>query len=169
MPTLRDKALRLFAKARTNLVDAKAGLRLYRVFIRVRVPSDGRGGLGCTWTVTDTELLEKPRMRRLAGEQVRGVGRVPQGTWVMDRITPLNEAGTVGTAYDAIDFPPAAQGTQVRVVLVGEGMPDYTPASAGPPAVQPSGGGEFTILQGKRTPFGNEYVLVPVAGKQAST
>jgi hypothetical protein len=168
MSTLRDKALRLFAKARTELVDQKAGLRRYRVFVRVRTPSDARGGLGTTWVTQDTELTEKPRLRKLVHEEVRGVGRVPAGSWIMDRVTPLSEDTLIGTPYEAIDFPQTTPGAQVRIVLVGEGMPPYIDGAAGPPITYPYGGGEFVVLQGQVGTFGNEYVLVPVAGKQGA-
>jgi hypothetical protein len=163
MPTLRDKALSLFSRARTDLIDAKAGLRRYRVFVRRSVPGDGRGGRGVVWTVTDTELAEKPRVRQAnEKEMLRAVGRVVEGAWVLEAITPQNDAATVGTAFDTLDAAPVAVGEQVRIVLVGPDMPVYV---AGPP---PSGGGEFSVVGSDPTRnFGFRFWIAPAAGKQA--
>jgi hypothetical protein len=160
MPTLRDKALSLLARARTDMVDEKAGLRRYRVFRRSRVPSDGRGGIGAVWTTTDVELLEKPRVR-LANEKdvVRSAGRIKVGHWILDRITPQNAAATVGTSPAFFDVAPTDRG-QVFIVLAGPDLPAYV---EGPP---PSGGGLFSVIGVDAAGnFGLEVVLAPAAGR----
>lgn len=160
MTTLRDKALSLLARARPELVDAKAGLRRYRVFRRTRVPSDGRGGVGATWTVTDEELLEKPRVRlATTQDEIKSAGKVKVGMWILDRITPPNEAGTVGTAIEWFKLAPSSRG-QVFIVLAGPELPDYV---AGPP---PSGGGEFTVVgHDASRNFGLQVYLAPASGR----
>lgn len=161
MTTLRDKALPLFAKARHDLIDMKAGLRRYRVFVRRIVPSDGRGGLDATFTVTDVELTEKPRIRVMSpSDELRSGGRVTAGQVTMDRITPPTSTGSGGTAWTVIDKPPAADGEMVRIVLVGDDTPAYV---VGPP---PSGGAEYTIVGGAADKnFSYRYVLTPVVGR----
>lgn len=160
MTTLRDKALSLLARARPELVDAKAGLRRYRVFRRTRVPSDGRGGIGATWTVTDEELLEKPRVRlATTQDEIKSAGKVKVGMWILDRITPKNAAGTVGTDISWFQLTPTARG-QVFIVLAGPELPAYI---EGPP---PSGGGEFTAVGFDAThAFGLQVVLAPASGR----
>ncbi len=159
MTTLRDKALSLLARARPELVDAKAGLRRYRVFRRTRVPSDGRGGIGATWTVTDEELLEKPFVRlATTQDEVRSGGKVKVGMWILERITPPNEARTVGTDISWFQATPANRG-QVFIVLAGPELPAYVESP-------PSGGGEFTAVGFDATKsFGLQVYLAPAAGR----
>jgi hypothetical protein len=160
MATLRDKALRLFAKARPDLIDAKAGLRRYRVFVRRSVPSDGRGGIDAVWTVTDTELLEKPRVRAATNaDKLRSGGAIEDSMWLMDRVTPRNDAGTVGVAISSIAIAPQFPGEEIRIVIVGEDMPAYVPGPT------PSGGGEFTIVGSRIRNFEHSFILAPAAGR----
>jgi len=162
MPKLRDKALKLFQRARVDLVDGKAGLRLYRVFRRTITPSDGRGGIGATWTVVDTELTEKPNARPASNRDVvESGGVVKLGMWILEKITPQDVAATVGTPASFFDLAPASEGQQVLIVLSGEQMKPYV---AGPP---PSGGGEFTVtsIDAATKKFSLRVWLAPAAGR----
>lgn len=159
MATVREKLLPVTARLR-GIADSKMGLRRFRVFLRRRTPSDGRGGRGATETVVDVELVEKPRVREASGNDVASSGgRIAVGDYILDRITPRNDADTVGTLPGAIQRSPTLDNQQVLVVLAGPGMPAYL---EGPP---PSGGGEFTVASSDEAKnFGFMYVLRPKSG-----
>jgi hypothetical protein len=159
MATVREKLLPVTARLR-GIADTKMGLRRFRVFLRRRSPSDGRGGRGASETVVDVELVEKPRVREASGNDIASSGgKIAIGDYILDRITPRNDANTVGTAPGTIPRSPALDNQQVLVVLVGPGMPAYV---EGPP---PSGGGEFTVASTDETKnFGFSYVLRPRTG-----
>lgn len=159
MATVREKLLPVTARLRA-IADTKMGLRRFRVFLRRRTPSDGRGGRGATETIVDVELLEKPRVREAGGQDVASsAGRIEIGDFIIDRITPQNEAATVGIAPGTIPRSPTLNSQQVLVVLVGPGMPAYV---EGPP---PSGGGEFTVVSAsEERNFSFSYVLRPKTG-----
>ena len=153
MASVRDRLLTPLARLRA-IADSPMGLRQYRVFIRRETTSDGRGGRGATVTRTDTELTERPRITT-AGQQdvVTSGGTVQIGDFYMDRITPQNEAGTVGTAPRFLDPSPGAADEKVFIVLVGPGMP--------------SGGGEFTVVYSEESKnFGFRYILRPRTGRR---
>lgn len=161
MTTVRDRLLTPLARLR-GIADSPMGLRRYRVFVRRETASDVRGGRGATITRTDTELTEKPRVRD-AGQQdvVTSGGKIQIGDFILDRVTPQNEAGTAGTAVGVINPSPTATGEIVLVVLDGPGMPAY---SAGPP---PTGGGEFTVVAADEAEnFGMRYVIRPRTGRR---
>lgn len=169
MTTIREKALPLFSKARVALIDAKGGLRRYTVYRRTRTPSDGRGGVGATWTVVDTPLPlgERPRVR--AADQkdiVSSGGRIKVGDFVLSHITPQSADGSVGTSPSFFGQQPTSPGQTVCFVLApvdpnNDEMPAY---SAGPP---PSGGGEFTCsFVDASANFEIRAVLTPLSGRQ---
>lgn len=161
MTTVRDRLLTPLARLR-GLADAPFGLRRYSVYIRHETASDSRGGRGATITRTDTELTEKPRVRD-AGQQdvVASGGKIQIGDFILDRITPQNDAATVGLAVGTVNPAPTSAGEIVLVVLDGPGMPAYV---AGPP---PSGGGEFTVVAAEEAEnFGLRYVIRPRTGRR---
>jgi hypothetical protein len=85
----------------------------------------------------------------------------------MDRVTPRNDADTIGTVVDDIDVSPdrARPGQKVFIVLAGPGFEPYVDEDPGPPRRPPSGGGQFTLT--RRNPAGNFglwFVLTPVSG-----
>lgn len=161
MPSVRDRLLTPLARLR-GIADEPMGLRRYTVYIRRETTSDGRGGRGTTVTRADTLLAEKPRVRD-AGQQdvVTSGGKIQIGDMILDRITPENDAATVGTAVGTINPNPSAADEKVLIVLDGPGMPAYV---AGPP---PSGGGEFTVVAAEE--WGNfslRYVIRPRTGRR---
>jgi len=162
MATIREKALDLFATARTELIDQKAGLRRYTVYVRRKVPSDSRMGLGAGITRTDTAIAEKPRVRQATQQDVvASGGKIEIADFILDRITPRNDANTVGTSLASLTVAPTTVGEQVFVVLDGPGMPTYV---AGPP---PSGGGEFTVVDIDPTRnFAFSMVIRPATGRR---
>lgn len=138
----RDKLLKVLQKVRINVMDLKLGFRQYTAYVRRATPSDGRGGIGATWTNVDTIFPnEKPRARPVTERDVvRMAGRIRDEDWVLERITPIDSTGTVGASPSAFDLNPNAPGQKVFIVLDGkEFVPNYAP---GPP---PSGGGVFTL------------------------
>ncbi len=167
MTTLREKVLPLFSKARISLIDAKAGLRRFTLYRRTRTPSDGRGGVGTTWTVVDVQLPERPHVRlATAKDVVEGVGRVKIGDFILSRITPQSADGAVGIAPDWFRLQPASPGQQVFYVLapVDPNHDDVPAYNAGPP---PSGGAECTVVWVNATKnFGIEVVLTPATGER---
>lgn len=161
--TVREKLIPVVARLR-GIADTKMGLRRYRVFLRTERETDRRGGRGSAAVRVDVELTEKPRVREAGAQDIAASGgRVLAGDLILDRITPLNDAATVGTAPGTIPFEPdTTEVTKALVVLVGPGMPDYVAAT---PSTQPSGGGEFTVVAAKETKnFGFEYTLRPRTG-----
>lgn len=162
MATIREKALSLFATARTSLIDQKAGLRRYTVYVRHKVPSDSRMGLGAALTRTDTVIAEKPRVRQATQQDVvTSGGKIEIADLLLDRITPRNDADTVGISLATLTAAPSVAGEQVFIVLDGPGMPAYV---AGPPA---SGGGEFTVVDVNPTGnFGFTIVIRPATGRR---
>lgn len=157
---VKQKALPVFAKARALL--GKLGMRPYTAYLRRITPNEARGGLGATETIVDTLLTEKPRIRAATSRDiVSSGGRISAGDYIMDRITPQNQAGTVGIAFNAIDIKPQAPGQKVFVVLVGTDMPPYV---VGPP---PSGGGEFDMADRDAAKnFEFSFVLTPRTGRR---
>lgn len=161
MTTVRDRLLSPLARLR-GIADTRMGLRRFTVYIRRETTSDGRGGRGATITRVDTLLAEKPRIRD-AGQQdvVTSGGKVQIGDFILDRITPENEAATVGVAPGILNPTPGAVDEVVLLVLDGPGMPAY---SAGPP---PSGGGEFTVVAAEEfANFQLRYVIRPRTGRR---
>lgn len=159
---VRDRMLPVFAKMRA-IADTRFGLRRYRVFLRTETYSDNRGGRGSTRILVDTELTEKPRVREAGAQDIAASGgKVNAGDMILDRITPLNDAETVGIAPGTIPAEPDSSPQKVLVVLAGPGMPDYVDATS---TTQPSGGGEFTVVAAKEfANFGFEYTLRPRTG-----
>lgn len=162
MTTLREKALGLFVAARTEIIDQKAGLRRYTVYVRRKVPSDGRMGLGAGLTLTDTAIAEKPRVRQASQQDVvASGGKIEIADFILDRITPRNDANTLGISLASLTVAPTTAGEQVFIVLDGPSMPAYV---AGPP---PSGGGEFTLVDVDPTRnFGFRLVIRPATGRR---
>ncbi len=156
--TVREKLLGPVSRLR-GIADAKMGLRRYRIFLRTSTPSDGRGGRGATVANADVELTEKPRVREAGGQDIASSGgRIESGDYIIDRITPLNDAATIGIAPGTISAGRTIEGDKVLVVLVGPGMPAYVASTA-------SGGGEFTVVSSNESGnFGLSYVLRPRTG-----
>lgn len=137
MTTIRERLLPVVAKMRV-FNDTQMGLRRFTAYKRSRVPSDARGGIGATYTVTDTLIAERFRARAAnSADVVKSGGRVQLADWLGTLITPRNDADTYGTPVDALTFTASAAGEKTCLVLVGVGFPDYLPGE---------GGGEFTIV-----------------------
>jgi hypothetical protein len=159
--TVREKLLPVTAKLRA-LADTRMGLRRYTVYVRRETPSDGRSGLGAAMAVVDVRLVERPRIRQATTRDVlASAGRITLADFLMDRVTPRDDADTVGTAASELELSPdpGQRGQKVFLVLDGPGMSPY---AAGPP---PRGGGEFTITSANVTGnFGFSFVLTPRSG-----
>lgn len=139
--TLREDMLDVLADLR-QLNDVELGLRRYTLYVRRRTPSDGRGGIGATYTTVDTLIAEKPRVRFASDKDVaESAGRIMPADVLLDCITPRNDANTVGLAYATINATPASERQGVFWVLDGPGMPTYVGGST------PSGGGLFTMVE----------------------
>lgn len=161
MSTVRERLLSPLQRLR-GIADTRMGLRRYRVFIRRETTSDGRGGRGATITRVDTELAEKPRVRSASQQDVvSSGGRIQINDYILDRVTPRNDADTLGLAPGTLGAGPGAVDEIVLVVLDGPGMPAYV---EGPP---PSGGGEFTVvISNEAANFSFSYVIRPRTGRR---
>lgn len=167
--TVRERILPKFFKLRTKLIDTRVGLRRYALYSRRVTPSDGVFGLSATITTVDTLFVEKARVRRVSSfDEVRSGGRVKVGDLTIDRITPRNDADTVGTKIADVYLTPdpTKPGQKVYIVLVGPDMPVYTAADPlHVPPIQPSGGGLFTPIYADGSHnFGISLVLRPATG-----
>lgn len=165
---MREKLLPVVARLR-GIADTRMGVRPFALYVRRSTPDDGRGGRGASWSVVDTLVAERPRVRGVnARDLVTSAGRVQVGDLKLDRITPRNEADTIGTAAEDLDIKPTAPGEKVCFVLAGPGLPEYVPADleADPPT-GPSGGAEFTAVHVDTTGnFEFSLVLRPATGRQ---
>jgi hypothetical protein len=153
---------------RTNVIGGSVlGLRPYQVYVRIETASDLRGGIGTTVTNVDTLLGEAPKLTQVNRsdiDRVTAAGHAHSELYKLTRITPRNDANTVGTLLNTIHAL-GSTGVKALLVLVGDGMAKYTPYSSGPPVVTPTGGGLFTVVDAwGGSPFELEFILSPRTG-----
>lgn len=115
--------LREIVDCARDLIDDLGGIaqRQYRVIIRRRAWSGGVPGQG-TATVTDLEILPRPRVRSLSPKEVAESGGTYQDNdFMIDRITPPFTATTSGGYTPArLNIRPANRGEDVAIMLIGD-------------------------------------------------
>ena len=171
--SVRQMLIPVLANLRTNVIGGVMGLRMYQVWVRTETASDSRGGLGATVSNVDVLLGETPKIRpatRSDIDRVTAAGHIHNDLYRLEKVTPRNDANTVGTLIGSIHQDSPGVGTKKLIVLVGDGMPAYVPYSVNPVThvvTTPTGGGEYTVVEALGLlPFELQFLITPRTGKR---